>query len=106
MRRPRFRVPVPSRMARGLLVVVLAVSAATCRIGDIVRPPKGPIIQVVPSGTDSLKDSSAFGSTAPRRGPIEISNEGDGELKWRAFLKHSSSWATLDPDTGTVGSTP
>ncbi|HSD33359.1 MAG TPA: hypothetical protein VLB49_15680 [Gemmatimonadales bacterium] len=37
---------------------------------------------------------------------IEIINEGGGELRWRAIIKHSSPWLSMAPDTGTAGVTP
>ncbi|HMA45364.1 MAG TPA: hypothetical protein VKO86_15180, partial [Gemmatimonadales bacterium] len=77
-------------MARGLLVVVAAVSVATCRVTDLVRPPKGPILKVVP--TTMLTDSAAVGSTARHSDPVAISNEGDGDLHWNAHTKHASPW--------------
>ena len=103
MSRPRFRVPVPSRMARGLLVVVLAVSAATCRIGDLIGHSKLAVLEVDP---DSVSDSAAVGSTAPRINPVDVINDGDGDLDWKAVIKHHSSWLTLDPDSGRAGVTP
>ncbi|HEY6060181.1 MAG TPA: hypothetical protein VIV10_06340, partial [Gemmatimonadales bacterium] len=92
-------------MARGLLVVVLAVSAATCRIGDLIGNSK-PAVLAVQYSDNILKDSSAFGSTAIRSDTVGVSNIGGGELKWRASVKNSSPWLTLDPDTGTAGQTP
>ena len=106
MNRPSFRVPVPTPLARGLLVVVAAVGVATCRLGDIIGKPQGALLAVDPAVPDSLKAASAFGSTAPRIVPVNIENKGDGDLRWSAQIKHASSWATLDPDTGTAGQTP
>ena len=106
MNRPSFRVPVPTPLARGLLVVVAAVSVATCRLGDIIGRPQGALLAVDPAMPDSLKDAAPFGSTAPRSDPINIENKGDGDLKWSAHTKHASPWVSLDPDTGTAGQTP
>src|SRR5512143_2824602 len=103
MRRARFGVPVPSRMARGLLVVVLAVSAATCRIGDLVGHSKLAVLAVDP---DSVTDSAAVGSTAPRINPVDIINEGGGDPDWEASIKHGGPWLTLGPDSGRAGVTP
>ncbi|HSD31080.1 MAG TPA: Ig-like domain-containing protein [Gemmatimonadales bacterium] len=93
-------------MARGLLVVAVAVSGTTCRIADLINVKDAALLKVVPVAPDSLKASSALGSAAPQVAPIEVINDGGGELRWRAFLKHSSPWVTLDPDTGTAGQTP
>src|SRR5512143_72598 len=106
MRRPRFRVPVPSRMARGLLVVAVAVSGTTCRIADLINVKDAALLKVVPALPASLKATSAFGSTAPQVGPIDVSNDGGGELHWQAIVKHGSPWVRLDPDSGTAGQTP
>ena len=86
--------------------MVLAVGVATCRIGDLISSPQGALLFVAPASPDSLKDSSAFGSTAPRIDPVNIENKGDGDLQWTARLKHLSPWVTLDPDTGTAAQTP
>jgi hypothetical protein len=37
---------------------------------------------------------------------IEVINEGAGELRWRAMIKHASPWLSMAPDTGTAGVTP
>src|SRR5574342_681099 len=105
MRRPRFRVPVPSRMARGLLVVAVAFGGATCRIGDLIGNSKPAVLKVQYS-EEALRDSSAFGSTALKVDTVGVSNDGSGELQWRAKVKNNSPWLTLDPDTGTAGTTP
>src|SRR5512135_2396928 len=55
---------------------------------------------------DSLLDSATVGSTTPRVMTIEVMNEGGGELRWRAMIRHASPWLSMAPDTGTAGVTP
>ena len=63
----------------------------------------GPMLHITP---DSLLDSATVGSTTPRVMTIEVMNEGGGELRWRAIIKHASPWLSMAPDTGTAGVTP
>ena len=90
-------------MARGLLVVVLA------RLGRDVPDRRSrtvkdaALLKLCPVAPESLKATSAFGSTAPQVGPIEVINDGGGVLEWRALIKHASTWVTLNTDTGTAG---
>ena len=37
---------------------------------------------------------------------LEVINDGGGELRWRAVIKHASPWLSMAPDTGTAGVTP
>lgn len=55
---------------------------------------------------DRLLDSAAVGSSTSKLMAIEIMNQGGGELRWRATIKHGSPWLTMAPDTGTAGLTP
>ena len=64
---------------------------------------QGPVLYVAPAAPDSLADSAAFGSTAPRVNTILVENKGDGVLRWSAHSLHASPWLTLQPDTGTAG---
>ena len=66
-------------------------------------PRYGPLLKVTP---DMFLDSAAVGSTTPRVMTIEVINDGSGELRWRAFVRHASPWLTMTPDTGTAGVTP
>jgi BACON domain-containing protein len=63
----------------------------------------GSLLKVSP---DRLSDSAAVGSTTPRVMTIEVVNDGGGELRWRATIKHASPWLSMAPDTGTAGQTP
>lgn len=63
----------------------------------------GAILRVNP---DRLLDSAVVGSTTPRVMTLEVMNEGAGELRWRATIKHGSPWLSMTPDAGTAGQTP
>lgn len=54
----------------------------------------------------SLLDSASVGSSTLKIMTLEIVNEGGGELRWRAMIKHASPWLSMSPDTGTAGLTP
>ncbi len=86
--------------------MVAAVGVATCRIGDLITVKDTALLVVEPAAPDSLKASSALGSVAPQVRPINVKNDGGGDLHWRAFVKNNSPWVTLDPDSGTAGQTP
>ena len=64
---------------------------------------QGPVLYVAPAAPDSLPDSAAVGSSAPRVDTIIIENQGDGDLRWTARVLHASPWLMLQPDTGTAG---
>jgi BACON domain-containing protein len=66
-------------------------------------PPFGALLRVTP---DRLLDSAVVGSTTPRVMTLEVMNDGGGELRWRATIKHASPWLSMAPDTGTAGQTP
>ena len=66
-------------------------------------PAVGTILRVTP---DRLLDSAAVGSTTPRVMTLEVINDGGGELRWRAFLKHAGPWLSMAPDTGIAGQMP
>ncbi|MGH7613672.1 MAG: BACON domain-containing protein, partial [Gemmatimonadales bacterium] len=105
MRLPSFtrrwsRVPVPQRMARGLLVVAVILAGATCRLDKLIIGPQGALLAVTPSMPDSLVDSAAFGSTAIQVDSAHITNDGGGELSWTATIKHASPWLSLDTSSG------
>lgn len=65
--------------------------------------PVGQLLRVTPV---MLLDSASVGSTTPRVMTFEVMNDGGGQLRWRAFLKHASPWLSMAPDTGTAGQTP
>ncbi|HEY7685847.1 MAG TPA: hypothetical protein VH833_07050, partial [Gemmatimonadales bacterium] len=94
------RVPVPTRLARGLLLVALILVGATCRLDKLIVGPQGALLAVTPSMPDSLVDSAAFGSTAIKVDSAYITNDGGGELSWTATIKHGSSWLSLDTASG------
>jgi hypothetical protein len=37
---------------------------------------------------------------------LEVVNDGGGELRWVAMIRHASPWLSVAPDTGTAGVTP
>lgn len=98
--------PVPFRQARGLLVLVLAVVAATCRLDKLIAPPQGSLLCVTPAAPDSLTDSAALGSGTLRVNALTIRNCGGSELRWEAQIKNGSPWVAVRPDSGTAGQGP
>lgn len=65
--------------------------------------PTGALLCVTPSQPDTLRDSAASGSAAPRGDTIGIRNCGGGELRWRAAVQQGSGWVTVQPESGVVG---
>ena len=100
------RVPVPTPVVRGLLVLALPLLIGTCRLSDLLVGPKGALLCVTPVAPDTLRDSAPVGSAARRSNLISIDNCGGGELKWDADIKSASPWVVLQPDSGTVGLGP
>lgn len=84
------------------LVVAICLTSA-CGDTDLCSCGRTELLRVSP---DSFLDSAAVGSTIPRVMTIEVMNDGGGELRWRAMIKHASPWLSMAPDTGTAGMTP
>lgn len=84
----------------------LPLVAGLCLAGACDQPfccSHGLLLKVSP---DRLSDSAAVGSTTPRVMTLEVINDGGGELRWRAVIKHASPWLSIAPDTGIAGQTP
>ena len=84
----------------------LPLVAGLCLAGACDQPvccSHGPLLRVSP---DRLSDSATVSSTTPRVMTLEVINDGGGELRWRAVIKHASPWLSMAPDTGTAGVTP
>lgn len=82
------------------LVVTLCLAAACQEPGCCIDPSPGPLLVVAP---DRLLDSATVGSSTPQVMALDITNAGDGQLRWQVIAKHASPWLTLQPDTGTAG---
>ena len=91
---------------RFLALAALCIVAASCQLKDLIQPVLRTHDGALLAVGDSLVDSAAVGSTAPRVDTINIQNMGDGDLRWSAWVKHASPWLTLQPDTGTAGQSP
>ncbi len=102
----RSQIPVPFRQVRGFLVVLLGITAGTCRLDKLIAPPQGALLCVAPAAPDSLRDSAAIGSTSRRVNVLSIENCGGSELKWDADIKQGGSWVVVQPDSGTAGHGP
>jgi hypothetical protein len=100
------RVPVPTPVVRGLLVLALPLLIGTCRLSDLIVGPKGALLCLGPLTPDTLRDSAPVGSGALRSNLLTIDNCGGGELKWDADIKSSSPWVVIQPESGTVGLGP
>jgi hypothetical protein len=98
MQQSRLLVP-PAARFRGLAVAALCIVVATCETDSICNSCAAPFLAVFP---DSIVDSAAVGSTAPRVDTIYIGNSGGGVLRWSAHVVHASPWLTLQPDTGSI----
>lgn len=77
--------------------------AATCRLDRLFVTPAGALLCVTPSVPDTLRDSAAGGSVAPRGDTLGIHNCGGGELRWTASLQEGSPWITVVPESGVAG---
>lgn len=85
-----------------LAIVAATVSTATCRLSEFGTPPPsefGGLLKV----SGPVVDSATVGSTAIRVDSITIRNAGGGELTWHAHAVHTTSWLTLQPDSGMAG---
>ena len=93
-----------SRLGRSLLVVATVLTAATCRLDQLVVHPDAALLCVTPSEPDTLLDSAAVGSARWRRDTISIRNCGGGELRWTASVGQGTPWLAILPDSGVAGS--
>ncbi|HMA41258.1 MAG TPA: hypothetical protein VKP10_14380 [Gemmatimonadales bacterium] len=92
------------RLGWSLLVVATVLTAATCRLDQLVVHPEAALLCVTPSEPDTLVDSAAVGSARWRRDTISIRNCGGGELRWTASVRQGNPWLAILPDSGLVGS--
>jgi BACON domain-containing protein len=96
-----------SAVVRSLAHLTLCVAAAACGPDTLCSSGcGGAILLVSPSLPDSIADSAAAGTTAPRVDTIRVENGGSGDLRWAARVLHRGPWLTLQPDTGTAGLSP
>ncbi|HEY6107381.1 MAG TPA: hypothetical protein VIV56_00635 [Gemmatimonadales bacterium] len=79
-------------------------TAATCRLDQLVVHPDAALLCVTPSEPDTLVDSAAVGSARWRRDTISIRNCGGGELRWTASVGQGTPWLAILPDSGVAGS--
>ena len=91
------------RLRRSLVVVATVLTAATCRLDQLVVHPEVALLCVTPSEPDTLLDSAAVGSTVRRTDTISIGNCGGGELHWTASVRQGIPWLDLLPDSGVAG---
>lgn len=91
------------RLGWSLLVVATVLTAATCRLDQLVVHPEAALLCVTPSEPDTLLDSAAVGSTMQRTDTISIGNCGGGELHWTASVRQGSPWLAVVPDSGVAG---
>ena len=91
------------RLGRSLVVVATVLTAATCRLDQLVVHPEVALLCVTPSEPDTLLDSAAVGSTVRRTDTISIGNCGGGELHWTASVRQGIPWLDLVPDSGVAG---
>src|SRR5512142_2128236 len=91
---------VGSRLGRSLFVVATVLTAATCRLDQLVVHPDAALLCVTPSEPDTLLDSAAVGSARWRRDTISIRNCGGGELRWTASVGQGTPWLAILPDSG------
>src|SRR5512146_2139243 len=92
------------RLGWSLLVVATVLTAATCRLDQLVVHPEAALLCVTPSEPDTLVDSAAVGSARWRRDTISIRNCGGGELRWTASVRQGTPWLAILPDSGVAGS--
>jgi hypothetical protein len=78
------------------LVVVLSVSVATCRIGELFTAPTGG--ELIAGGT--LDRSAPVGSSALVLGKIPVDNTGKGVLTWEATILGTNAWISIQNPGG------
>ena len=76
--------------------MVIGVTVATCRIGDLFTAPTGG--ELIAGGT--LDRSAPVGSKALVLGKIPVDNTGKGVLAWEAKILGSNSWLSIQNPGG------
>ena len=82
------------------MALVLAASASTCKLGELVNPSRPGILSVSPL---QVTDSAPAGSTAPRTLTVSVSSVASADgLAWSARIAQGSSWLHLTPLSGSA----
>src|SRR6266513_2239225 len=82
--------------------LALASVSVACHL-DMLLKSKNPPHAVLSISPPEVRDSARAGSGDERQAHVEITNRGEGSLKWSAT--EQSSWLRLDPTGGDVPGT-
>ncbi|MBI1722899.1 MAG: Ig-like domain-containing protein, partial [Gemmatimonadetes bacterium] len=94
--------PVARRLAAGVLLFALALLFETCKLDDLISPPRTGTLSVEPT---LLLDSAPVGSVALRVTRFSVASAAVEAFPWVARTAHDGTWVALGTTRGTTPET-